>query len=206
MAVNTQQPDAPPARGELPLTFRLEPALKLSDDQLFLLSQLNRDLRLERTAQGELIIMPPTGGTTGERNAELTMQLRQWAKRDGTGSTFDSSTGFRLPNGALRSPNASWVSHDRLVLLSADERQRFLPLSPDFAVELRSRGDSVTALHEKMTEYLENGTQMAWLIDPEHRRVHIFREGTAVEISEQPTTVSAEPLLPGFVLDLRDVW
>src|SRR6266498_4117591 len=115
-----------------PITVYLRPVVELTDDQFFEFCQINRDLRIERTAQGELLIMPPTGGETGERNAEISMQLRLWAKRDGTGTTFDSSSGFVLPNGATRSPDAAWITRSRLTALSAEQRKKFLPLCPDF--------------------------------------------------------------------------
>ncbi len=189
-----------------PLTIRLRPVLDLTDDQLLELSQLNRDLRFERTAKGELIVMPPTGGETGERNAEITIQLGLWAKRDGTGTTFDSSTGFRLPNGSVRSPDASWVKQSRLATLSVEQRKRFLPLCPDFVIELRSETDSLSSLQAKMQEYLDNGAQLAWLIDPIQRRVYVYSPQAPVRELENPETISGEPVLPGFVLDLREVW
>ncbi len=191
--------------GHPPLIVHLRPVLELTDEQLYEFSQINRDLRIERNARGELIIMPPTGGETGERNAEITMQLRLWAKRDGTGATFDSSTGFRLPNGAVRSPDASWVRHSRLETLSAEDKKKFLPLCPDFVVELRSATDSLTVLQEKMQEYLENGAQLGWLIDPEQRRVYVYRQQSAVEEINDPETLSGNPTLSGFVLDLREI-
>ncbi|MGH9941107.1 MAG: Uma2 family endonuclease [Pyrinomonadaceae bacterium] len=192
--------------GHPPLLVHLHPVIELTDEQFFEFSQLNRDLRIERTAEGGLLIMPPTGGETGERNAEITIQLGSWAKRDGTGTTFDSSTGFRLPNGAVRSPDASWVSHERLAALSAEEKKKFFPLCPDFVIELRSATDSHAALQEKMQEYLDNGTRLGWLIDPERRRVDVYRPQLPVVKLEQPETISAEPALSGFILDLREIW
>src|SRR5256714_4753370 len=188
-----------------PLILHLRPVIDLTDDQLYEFSQLNRDLRSERNVQGELIIMPPTGGETGERNAEITMQLRLWAKRDGTGATFDSSTGFRLPNGAVRSPDASWIEQSRLASLSAEQKKRFIPLCPDFVIELRSATDSLNILQDKMQEYLDNGAQLGWLIDPEQRRVYIYHVNAQVEELESPEKISGDPLLPGFVLDLREI-
>ncbi len=189
-----------------PITMHLRPVVEMTDDQFFEFCQINRDLRIERTAQGELLIMPPTGGETGERNAEIALQLRLWAKRDGTGSTFDSSSGFALPNGATRSPDAAWITHSRLATLTAEQRKKFLPLCPDFALELRSPTDSLTALQAKMQEYLDNGARLGWLIDTEQRRVYVYRPQTPVEISENPETISGDPLLSGFTLDLREIW
>ena len=163
--------DAPTYARHPPLIVRLRPVLELTDDQFFELAGINRDLRMERNAQGELIVMPPTGGQTGDRNSEINMHLRLWAKRDGTGTTFDSSSGFILPNGAVRSPDASWVTRSRLDALTDEQRRKFLPLCPDFVVELRSPTDSLSVLQDKMQEYLDNGARLGWLIDPEVRRV-----------------------------------
>ena len=160
--------------GHPPLIVQLRPVLELTDDQLYEFCQINRDLRIERNRKGELIIMPPTGGETSARNAEIIIQLGSWAKRNGEGATFDSSGGFRLANGAVRSPDAAWVKHSRLNALSADERQKFPPLCPEFVIELRSPTDSLDVLREKMQEYLDNGAQLAWLIDPELKHVYIF--------------------------------
>ena len=206
METLAQEKEAATDTGCPPLLVRLAPVVHLTDDQLYEFSQLNRDLRIERTAQGELIIMPPTGGETGERNAEITMQLRLWAKRDGRGATFDSSSGFRLPNKAVRSPDAAWVEKSRLEKLPKKVRQKFLPLCPEFALELRSPTDSLSVVQAKMAEYIANGTQLGWLIDPEQRRVFIYRPQAPVEELADPETVSGEPLLVGFTLDLREIW
>lgn len=193
-----------PQPGYPPLTIRLQPVLDLTDDQLLELSSLNRDLRLERTPQGELIVMPPAGGETGDRNAEITMQLRLWAKREGTGTTFDSSTGFRLPNSAVRSPDASWVKKSRLEPLTSEQRKKFILLCPDFVLELRSPTDRLSVLQAKMQEYLKNGAELGWLLDPESKRAYIYRpEG--VEELENPQTLDGGPVLPGFALDLREL-
>lgn len=192
--------------GHPPLILHLQPVLELSHDQFYEFAQINRDLRIERNAQGELIIMPPTGGETGARNAEITMQLGLWAKNDGTGAAFDSSTGFRLPNGAVRSPDASWVRHSRLAILDSEERKKFIPLCPDFVVELRSATDSLSVLQEKMQEYLDNGARLGLLLDPEQGRVYIYRLSVPVEELEDPETISGEPILAGFFLDLSQIW
>jgi Uma2 family endonuclease len=197
---------ASPYLGHPPLIVQLRPVLDLTDDQFLELSQLNRDLRMELTAQRELIIMPPTGGEAGDRNAELTMQLRSWAKRDGTGSTFDSSTGFRLPDRAVRSPDGSWVRRSRLDALTPEQMKEFIPLCPDFVVELRSPTDSLNVTQEKMQEYIENGALLGWLIDPEQRRVYVYRPNQRVEEMREPESLAGDPLLPGFVLDLNEIW
>jgi Uma2 family endonuclease len=189
-----------------PVVLKLTPVINLTDDQLFELCQLNQDWRIEYTAQGELIVMPPTGGETSNRNAELTFQVQAWTRQDQAGVAFDSSGGFKLPNGATRSPDAAWVRRSRLAGLSREQKQKFLPLCPDFAIELRSPTDNLRAVLDKMQEYLDNGAQLGWLLDPLTRRVHVYLPQRPPEILEAPSTVSADPLLPGFVLDLRKIW
>ncbi|MDZ8235777.1 MAG: Uma2 family endonuclease [Nostoc sp. ChiQUE01a] len=186
------------------LILNLYPAIELTDEQFFQLCQNNRDLRLERTAEGELIIMPPTGWESGNRNSRLTQRLGNWTDADGTGLAFDSSTGFKLPNGANRSPDASWVSRQRLEALNPDP-DRFLPMAPDFVVELRSASDSLKTVQEKMREYMNNGVRLGWLIDPQNQRVEIYRPGQDVEILPSPTSLSGEDVLPGFMLDLAHI-
>jgi Uma2 family endonuclease len=189
-----------------PVVLRLKPVIDLTDEQLFELCQLNRDWRIEYTAQGELIVMPPTGGETGNQNAELTFQVQAWARSDQTGITFDSSTGFKLPNGATRSPDTAWVRGSRLAGLTRDQKQKFLPLCPDFVIELRSPTDSLEALQRKMQEYLDNGAQLGWLIDPLTRCIHVYLPHSQPQILEAPRTISAEPVLPGLSLDLQGIW
>ena len=149
--------------------------------------------------------MAPAGGDTSAKNAEITIQLGLWAKRDGTGQTFDSSGGFVLSNGATRSPDASWVRHGPLAALTAEERARFLPLCPDFVIELRSPSDGLSELQDKMREYMENGAQLGWLIDPLGDQVFVYRPGARVERLEEPDSVSADPVLPGFRLELAEI-
>ena len=188
---------------EKPFAIRLPFAL--SDDELLKLASLNAEICLEVSAQGDLIVMPPAGGATGDRNAEITMQLRLWAKRDGTGTSFDSSAGFRLPNGALRSPDASWVSREQLEPLTPEQREKFLPLCPAFVVELLSPSDSLKVAQEKMREYLENGAELGWLIDAKTKRVHVYTPEGVADL-EEPDTLSAEPVLAGFGLELSEIW
>jgi Uma2 family endonuclease len=189
-----------------PVVLKLKPAINLTDDQLFELCQLNRDWRIEYTAQGELIVMPPTGGETSNRNAELTYQVQAWTRQDQAGVAFDSSGGFKLPNGATRSPDAAWVRRSRLAGLTREQKQKFLPLCPDFVIELRSPTDNLQTVLDKMQEYLDNGAQLGWLLDPLTRRVHVYLPQRPPEILDAPNTLSADPLLPGFVLDLRKIW
>ncbi|MGC9528592.1 MAG: Uma2 family endonuclease, partial [Limnospira sp.] len=164
-----------------------EVALQVTPEQFAVLAAANRDLKLERTATGELIVNPPTGGETGRRNAKIGTQLGVWCEANETlGEYFDSSTGFELPNGANRSPDASWVRKERWEALTSEQRDSLIPLSPDFVVELRSKRDSLTELRAKMQEYMENGTQLGWLIDPKNKRVEVYRTGQTVEVLENP--------------------
>jgi Uma2 family endonuclease len=188
------------------MTIHLSPALDLTDDQFFELCQINNNLRMERNAKGDIIVMPPTGGETGNRNTSITGQLYFWSKRDGSGAAFDSSAGFKLPNGADRSPDAAWVSQERLAQLTPEQKRKFVPLCPDFVVELLSYTDSLAATRAKMAEYIENGARLGWLIDPDARRVFVYRPGAPIEELKDVTRVSADPELPGFTLDLHDIW
>lgn len=178
----------------------------MTDEQYFQLCRANRDLRFERSAKGELIIMPPAGGKSGGRNFRLTQQLANWTDTNDLGTGFDSSTGFKLPNGADRSPDAAWVRLERWKALTAEEQDRFVPLCPDFVAELRSKTDSIKGLRLKMQEYLDNGAQLGWLIDPQARKVEIHRPGLPVEVLDNPERLSGEPVLPGFVLNLAPIW
>jgi Uma2 family endonuclease len=188
------------------LTVNLQSVLELTDEQFFQLCQANRDLRFERTAKGELIIMPPTGGETGNRNGRLTQQLFNWSDQDSTGIAFDSSTGFKLPNGADRSPDASWVKIERWDALTQEQKTRFLPLCPDFVVELLSPSDSLRDTQEKMREYRDNGARLGWLINRKSRQVEIYRIGKEVEVLESSNSLSGEDVLPKFVLNLEAIW
>ncbi|MDJ0591239.1 MAG: Uma2 family endonuclease [Pleurocapsa sp. MO_226.B13] len=188
-------------------TFTLDlQSIQLTDEQFYQLCINNRDLRIERDANGDLIIMPPTGGQTGNRNGRLIQQLFNWSDRDGTGIAFDSSTGFILPNGANRSPDASWLPLAKWNALTDKEKQRFIPLCPDFAVELLSPSDNLTRTQNKMQEYLDNGMVLGWLINPAQRQVEIYRQGKPVEALDAPNSLSGENVLSGFVLDLRSIW
>ena len=187
----------------LPPTLKLK--IDLTDEQYFQMCQKNRDLRFERTAEGVLLIMPPTGGETGNRNAELTFQVQGWSRQNNLGKAFDSNTGFKLPNGADRSPDAAWVKIDRWNTLTPEQKEKFIPLCPDFVVELRSPSDSLTELRKKMQEYIENGARLGWLIDRKNKRVEIYRPNQEVEMLENPITLSGEDVLPGFLLNLNPI-
>ncbi len=189
-----------------PLNLRLGSALRLSDEELFELCRLNRELRIERTAAGDLEIMAPAGSESSHRNAQLTAALVAWAKRDGRGVIFDSSGGFLLPNGALRSPDAAWVLRSRLTGLAPERRSSFLALCPDFVAELRSPTDDPSHIEAKLREYLACGARLGWLIDPEARRVQVYRPGRPIEVLANPAALSGDPELPGLELDLGPIW
>ena len=188
------------------ITLDFHSVVDLTDEQFSKLCQANPDIKLERTAKGELIVMPPTGGETGDRNSELNFQLRAWNKQNLLGKVFDSSTGFKLPNGANRSPDASWVKLERWQALTPAQRQKFPPLAPDFVVELRSITDELKPLQNKMQEYRDNGVRLGWLLDPQNQSVEIYRQGQDVEVLHLPTTLSGEDVLPGFVLNLQEIF
>jgi Uma2 family endonuclease len=188
---------------ELPDTL----VLQITQEQFELLSLTNRELKLERTAQGDLIVNPPTGWETGERNWSISGELYLWWRNAGqVGKGFDSSTGFILPNGATRSPDACWISPERWSELTIAPSKGFVRLCPDFVVELRSDTDGLADLQTKMQEYLDNGAKLGWLIDPKHRRVYVYRQGQPLEQLEDPLELSGEDVVPGFMLDLRQIW
>ena len=192
-----------------PLSLQLPPqlSLRVTPEQFAALAAANRELHLERTATGELIVSPPTGGNTGRRNWSITGELYLWWRNaQEPGEAFDSSTGFELPNGANRSPDAAWVSQARWDALSPAQQEGFIPLCPDFVVELRSKNDTLKDLRSKMAEYIENGAQLGWLMDPKNKRVEIYRPGQAVEVLTNPIALSGETVLPGFNLSLERVW
>jgi Uma2 family endonuclease len=189
-----------------PMVLRTRPALEMDDEQLFEFCRINREWRIERTAEGELEIMPPTGGETSNRSIKLAARLQLWAERYGTGVAFESNGGFILPNGAMRSPDASWVRRELLATLTVEQKERFLPLCPDFAIELRSPSDPLATIEAKMREYIGNGARLGWLIDPEERKVHIYGPDEPARVLENLAEVSGDPVLEGFVLDLKPIW
>ncbi|MEG3960281.1 Uma2 family endonuclease [Microcoleus sp. herbarium2] len=191
----------------IPLHSPLELTLELTDEQFFQLCIDNRDLRFERTASGGLIIMPPTGSETGNFNIDLSYQLQSWSRQNKhLGIAFDSSTGFKLPDGTDISPDGAWIRRDRWDALTAEEKKKFAPICPDFVVELRSTTDSLEKLRAKMKVYVKNGARLGWLLDRKNRKVEISRQGSDVEILDSPATLSGEDVLPGFVLDLTDIF
>lgn len=189
----------------LPLTLNMS-SLALTDEEFYKLCNENKELKLELTSLGELIIMAPTGSLTGWRNAKLNYYLTAWSEVNATGLTFDSSTGFVLPNGAKRSPDASWVRQDKWDNLTEEEKEGFAPICPDFVVELRSPDDSLSKLQEKMLEYIDNGASLGWLFDPKNNNVYIYRPNQAEECLRNPKNISADPVLPGFTFELKNIW
>lgn len=190
---------------ECPLKLNIQ-AAHLSDEQFLQLCQENPDLRIEMNARGELVIMPPTGMKTGMRNHTLAIRLGVWNEQEEDGVAFDSSTMFTLPNGAKRSPDASWVKRERWDALTEKQQEGTGPLCPDFVAELRSPSDRLSVLQEKMQEYIDNGARLGWLIDPIEKCVHVYRPGQSVEIFNDPAALSGDPVLPGFVLPVQELW
>ena len=188
------------------VTLQLPPNLQFTDEEFAQIVAVNKELRLELTAEGELIIMSPTGGETGNRNFELYLDLGIWNRQNKLGKAFDSSTGFKLPNGATRSPDASWVRIERWDALTPEQRKKFIPLCPDFAVELVSETDDVEDTKAKMQEYLANGLQLGWLINPKEKEVIIYRLNLAPEVLQSPTSLLGEDVLPSFVLNLQQIF
>jgi Uma2 family endonuclease len=175
-------------------------------DQFHEFSRLNPELRIEQTKEGNMIIMLPAYTETGNKNFKLNTKLGIWVEQNGEGEGFDSSTGFILPNGAKRAPDASWIRRERWEALPKKARQKFAHVCPDFVVELRSRTDRLKTLQKKMDEYIENGAELGWLIDPFERKVHVYQPNQAVVILDNPENVSGDPLLPGFVLQMSAIW
>lgn len=189
-----------------PLILKNPEKAPITDEQFYQLCIANRELKLERTAKGDLIIMPPTGGGTGNRNFKIAQQLANWTDNDGTGIGFDSSTCFKLPNGAERSPDAAWIPLAKWESLTPEQQEKFPPICPDFVIELRSPSDSLKPLQEKMEEYMGNGTRLGWLINRKNRQVEIYRQGREKEILDNPATLAGEDVLPKFILNVSLIW
>lgn len=185
---------------------KLPNSLKLDDEQFLLLVRANTDLRMERSAQGDLMVMSPTGSEGGRRKAEMCADLTLWNRRADLGVVFDSSTGFRLPNGAIRSPDSAWVVQAKWDALTLEQRKGFAPVCPDFVLELASETDDIEDLRAKMQEYLSNGCRLGWLVDPRSQQVEIYRLGKPVEVLQSPRSLSGEEVLPGFLLDLQTLF
>ena len=179
---------------------------QMTDDEYFQFCQLNRKLRIERTAQGDILIMPPAGFESGYRNNELTRQLGNWALQDGRGLACDSNTEYILPKGAAYSPDASWVLQSRITTLTKEQKRKFPPLCPDFVVELMSPSDRLSKAKAKMQEWIDNGVQLGWLLDPDHRTAYIYRSGCEPEQVVNPERLVGEGPVAGFVLELANIW
>ncbi len=187
-------------------TVNFNSIIQLTDEQFYQLCRNNPEIKFERNGKGEVIIMSPTGGETGNHNAEIIIDVGIWNRRTKLGKVFDSSTCFKLPNGADRSPDVAWIKQQRWDALKLEQRQKFPPICPDFVLELMSPTDRLTVSQSKMEEYLANGVSLGWLINPKLRQVEIYRPGQVVEVLESPKTLSGEEVLPGFVLDLHYLW
>ena len=188
------------------LTLNLDPIIQLTSEQFYQLCQANADLKLERNGNGELLVMPPTGGETGKRNSNINAQLWLWNQQTQLGEVFDSSTGFTLPNKADRSPDAAWVEKSRWEALTAEDREKFIPLCPDFVIELISPKDSLKKTQEKMQEYIQNGCRLGLLINLKNRQVEIYRPDQEVEVLNAPSSISCDDVLPGFALNMQPIW
>ena len=213
MAHETVLTDVSPAQtcGEAPdvahgFPVRIRPLGLFSDDRFYEFCRLNSDLRIERTPNGDLLIMAPASFRTSHMNMQIAIQLGLWAERDGTGIATESSGGYILPDTAMLAPDAAWIRSDRLDAVPEEQQERFLPLCPDFVIELRSPTDTLRRAQAKMSEYLENGLQLGWLIDPLARRVYVYRPGVDVQVLDDPDGVDGAPVLPGFRLDLSRIW
>ena len=188
------------------ITVNFNSVIDLSDEQFFQLCISNPDTKFERNANGEIIIMPPTGGETGKRNAKLVTRFTLWNEQTELGEVFDSSTGYTLPNGANRSPDVSWIKQERWDSLTPEQKQKFIPLAPDFTLELMSPSDYIRDVRAKMKEYLDNRVRLGWLINPKAKQVEIYRLGQDVELLDSPQSISGENILPGFTLDLTNIF
>lgn len=188
------------------ITVNFNSIIDISDEQFYQLCLHNPDTKFERNDDGEIIIMPPTGGETGKRNTDLVGQFWLWNRQAKLGEVFDSSTGYKLPSGANRSPDVSWIKKERWNSLTSEQKQQFIPLAPDFALELMSPSDYLINIQAKMKEYLDNEVRLGWLINPEAKQVEIYRLGQDVELLRSPKTLSGEDILPGLVLDLSNIF
>lgn len=188
------------------ITVNFDSIISFSDEQFLKLCQKNPDTRFERNAKGEIIIMPPTGGETGKNNTELIGQFWLWNRTKKLGVVFDSSTGYKLENTAIRSPDVSWLKIERWQLLTAQQRKKYLPIAPDFVLELISPSDNLKETRAKMQEYIDNGVRLGWLINPETQQIEIYKSGKEVEILKAPQTLSEPEILPDFILNLQTIW
>ncbi len=176
-----------------------------TEEEFFHFCQSNRELRIERSAKGEIIVMSPAGGYAGYQSGAVFGQLREWSVANGTGVAFDSSTGFMLPNGAMRAPDAAWMRLARLQDLTPRQKEQFIPLCPDFVIEVASPSDTQASLRQKMQEYRSCGCELGWLILPATHQVEVYTPSEVTTLSP-PETVTADTTVPGFKLDLSSIW
>ncbi|MBW4534161.1 MAG: Uma2 family endonuclease [Pleurocapsa minor HA4230-MV1] len=188
------------------ITVNFNSIIDISDEQFYQLCTQNPETQFERNCNGEILIMPPTGGETGRRNTNLIVQLAIWNQQTKLGEVFDSSTGYKLPNGANRSPDVSWIQQKRWDGLTSEQKEKFIPLAPDFVLELMSPTDYLVNIQAKMKEYLENEVKLGWLINPQAKQVEIYRLGQQAQLLDSPRLISGEDILPGFVLDLAGIF
>jgi Uma2 family endonuclease len=191
---------------QIPMTVNFPLVQQMTTAEFYEFCLANRDLRIERTASGDVIVMSPAFSDTGNRNMKIAYQVANWAEQDGTGETFDSSAGFTLPNGAIRSPDAAWIKLERWNSLTENQKASFAPICPDFVIELRSASDRLTTLQDKMQEYIDNGALLGFLIDRKARTVHLYRPQQSAQILENPAEVQGDPELPGFTLIMSKIW
>jgi Uma2 family endonuclease len=191
---------------QIPMTVNFPLVQQMTTAEFYEFCLANRDLRIERTASGDVIVMSPAFSDTGNRNMKIAYQVANWAEQDGTGETFDSSAGFTLPNGAIRSPDAAWIKLERWNALTEEQKASFAPICPDFVIELRSASDRLPTLQDKMQEYIDNGALLGFLIDRKARTVHLYRPQQAAQILENPAEVQGDPELPGFTLIMNKIW
>jgi Uma2 family endonuclease len=194
------------ALADMPLPLRFRPETPMSDEELMRFCAANDFLRVERDANGEILVMTPAGSKTGRRNAYLIQVLGAWADADGRGYAFDSNTGFTLPDGSMRSPDAAWIQSARWDALSEADQERYSPISPDFIIELRSPSDNITELEAKMEQWMANGAKVAWLIDPERQIVAVYQANSEPDIYHYPTSVQGQGLIAGFELVMARIW
>ncbi|MBS3026233.1 MAG: Uma2 family endonuclease [Dolichospermum sp. DET50] len=188
------------------ITVNLNPIIQLNENQFYQLCRENPEVKFERSADGKLLIISPTGGITGNKNAEISADFGMWNRQTKLGVCFDSSTCFKLPNGANRSPDVAWIQNDRWNSLTAEEQEKFPPIAPDFVLELMSPSDTLQETQAKMQEYINNGVKLGWLINRKMRQVEIYRLGKPIEILDFPQELSGEDILPGFILDMQIIW
>ena len=184
----------------------IQPERRMTPDQFYDFCAANPDLRIELTAEGEIVIIPLTGAETGYRNSELTAQLRNWSRRDGRGRAFDSNTEYLLPDGSALCPDASWIERSRLAGLTREQKRKFTPLVPDFIIELTSPSDRLPRVRKKMEAWISNGVKLAWLLDADHRTAYVYRPRRGPEKLLAPGELKGEGPVAGFVLDLAEIW